>query len=168
MVRQKQLHQHLRQPPPLQHLHQLLLHLQQVSIGEVGQRGWGGGFFQVFCLFVCVAELFVFHILVDKDVARTIRIVFSQQFMLLIALFCVRLVQDIQCLLFFSFVKILKLGSCISTLQLFGHRLLSCYFECFHFGHSPPAPTPFHCIFCATPPPPPPTRLPFHCANCGV
>ena len=43
----------------------------------------------MFCLFVCVAELFVFHILVDKDVARTIRIVFSQQFMLLIALFCV-------------------------------------------------------------------------------
>ena len=159
MVRQKQLHQHLRQPPPLQHLHQLLLHLQQVSIGEVGQRGWGGGFFQVFCLFVCVAKLFVFHILVDKDVTRTIRIVFSQQFMLLIALFCVWLVQDIQCLLFFSFVKILKLGSCISTLQLFGHRLLSCYFECFHFGHSPP-PQP-HSIAFFVPPPHPPTPTPY-------
>ena len=57
--------------------------------GGGAKGGGGGGFFQVFCLFVCVAELFVFHILVDKDVARTIRIVFSQQFMLLIALFCV-------------------------------------------------------------------------------
>lgn len=32
-----------------------------------GAKGGGGGFFQVFYLFVCVAELFVFHILVDRE-----------------------------------------------------------------------------------------------------